>query len=78
MMIRDRSLSMKMGDLLNLISDDILFIGLFGGDNMGFWFGDDIGINGDMMDLELVIFKLLTKWEYILFHSDMISNKLSW
>ena len=67
-----------MKDLLNLISDDILFIGLFGGDDMGLWFGDDIGINGDMMDLELVILKLLIEWEYISFHSDMISSKLSW
>jgi hypothetical protein len=77
MMIRDRSLPMKMGGLLSLISDDILFIGLFGGDDMGFWFGDDIGINGDMMDLELAILELLTEWEYISFRSDMISSKLS-
>ena len=48
-----------MGDLLSLISDDILFIGLFGGDDMGFWFGDDIGINGDMMDLEFIILDIL-------------------
>ena len=48
-----------MGDLLNLISDDILFIGLFGGDNSGLWAGDDIGINDDMMDLELIILDIL-------------------
>jgi hypothetical protein len=53
MMIRYRSLSMKMGDLLSLISDDIL-IGLFGGDDSGLWFGDD-----DMMDLELTILDIL-------------------
>jgi hypothetical protein len=43
---------MKMGDLLSLISDDIL-IGLFG--------GDDIGINDDIMDLELAILESLTE-----------------
>ena len=58
MIIRDRSLSIKMGDLLNLISDDILFIGLFGGDDMRLWFGDDIGINDDIMDLEFIIFDI--------------------
>ena len=35
-MIRNRSLLIKIKDLLNLISDDILFIGLFKGDNIGF------------------------------------------
>jgi hypothetical protein len=55
MIIRDRSLSIKMGDLLSLISDNILFIGLFGGDNSGLWTGDDIGINDDMMNLEFII-----------------------
>jgi hypothetical protein len=34
-MIRDRSLPMKMGGLLSFISDGILFIGLFGGDDTG-------------------------------------------
>jgi hypothetical protein len=67
-----------MEDLLNLILDNILFIGLFGGDNSRFWIKDDIGINDNIINLKLIIFKLLIKWEYIPFHSDIISNKLSW
>ena len=55
MIIRDRYLLIKMEDLLNLISDDILFIGLFGGDDSRLWIGDDIGINDDIIDLELII-----------------------
>jgi hypothetical protein len=71
-MIRDRSLPMKMGDLLSLISDDIL-IGLFEGDNSRLWFGDN-----DMMNLELIILDISIIYNWIPFHSDMISNKLSW
>jgi hypothetical protein len=55
-LIRDKSLSIKIRDLLNLISDDILDKGLFGDDDSGFYIGDNIGINDDMMDLELIIF----------------------
>ena len=44
-----------MGDLLNLISDDILFIGLFEEDNSRFWIKDNIGINDDIMNLEFII-----------------------
>jgi hypothetical protein len=57
---RDKSLSVKMGDLLSLISDDILDKRLFGGDDSGLCIGDDIGISGGMMDLELVILIIFT------------------
>jgi hypothetical protein len=42
---------MKMGDLLSLISDDILDKGLFGGDDSGLCIGDGVGINDGMMEM---------------------------
>jgi hypothetical protein len=69
MMIRDKSLSMKMGDLLSLISDDILNKGLFGDDDSGFYTDEGILNDDDMKDLDI-----LTERDWIPFHSDMISN----
>ena len=55
--IRDRFLPMKMGDLLSFISDDILIIGirdssigreLFGDIDSGLYIGDGIGISDDI------------------------------
>ena len=55
-----------MGDLLNLISEDILFIGLFGGDDIGFWFEDDIGINDNDLKFDKIIDNIMIFLYYLL------------
>ena len=53
MMIRDRSLSVKMGDLLNLVSDGILDNGLFRDDGLiqGFNIDERILIDNSIKEL---------------------------